>query len=122
MSIHWEIHGSVGHLTLDRPEKANAYDRAHLEAIDTAIDQMHPQAKVVVIHSTHASVFCAGADLDEMKSATPSDAARLFSQSVFSKIARSPMISIAVVDGLAIGGGCELALASDLRVVGQGQL
>ena len=120
MSIHWEIHGSVGHLTLDRPEKANAYDRAHLESIEAAIEAMHPQVTVVVIHSNHKTVFCAGADLDEMKSATPTDAARLYSQTVFTKVARSPMVSIAVVDGWAIGGGCELALAADIRVTGHG--
>ena len=118
MSIHSEIYGSVGHLILDRTDKANAYDRAHLEAINAAVDQLRDRCTVVIIRSSHPSVFCAGADLNEMKSASAEDARRLFSQTVFTRIARAPFVSIAVVNGLAIGGGCELALASDIRVVG----
>ncbi len=119
MSIHFEINGSVGHLLLDRPEKANAYDRAHLQALSAALDQLEAQCSVLLIRSTHPSVFCAGADLDEMKDATPEDAKRLYSQTLFTRIARSPVVSIAVIDGVAIGGGCELALCADIRVVSQ---
>ena len=54
-----------------------------------------------------------------MKTATPEDAARLYSQEVFTRIARSPMVSIALIEGLAIAGGFELALASDIRIVGK---
>ena len=68
MSIHSEIYGSVGHLILDRTDKANAYDRAHLEAINAAVDQLRDRCTVVIIRSSHPSVFCAGADLNEMKS------------------------------------------------------
>ena len=119
MSIHSKIVGSVGHLILDRTDKANAYDRAHLDALDLAIQNLQAACVVVLIQSAHPTVFCAGADLDEMKNATPEDAARLYSQTVFTRLSRSPMVSIALVEGLAIGGGCELALASDIRVVGK---
>jgi len=119
MSIHSKITGSVGHLILDRTEKANAYDRAHLEALEHAVNELQNHCSVVIIRSNHPSVFCAGADLHEMKDASPEDAARLYSQAVFSRLARSPFVSIAVVEGLAIGGGFELALATDIRIVGQ---
>ena len=118
MSIHTKIVDSVGHLVIDRTDKANAYDRAHLEAFDAAIETLQSSCSVMLIRSNHPSVFCAGADLNEMKSATPEDAARLYSQSVFTRLARSPMVSIALVEGLAIAGGFELALASDIRIVG----
>jgi enoyl-CoA hydratase/carnithine racemase len=118
MSIHSKINGSVGHLVLDRPEKANAYDRAHLQALATAVEEIEAHCSVLIIRSTHPSVFCAGADLNEMKSATPEDAKRLYSQALFTRIARSPLVSIAVVEGMAVGGGCELALCADIRVVG----
>jgi enoyl-CoA hydratase/carnithine racemase len=117
MSIHSEINDSVGHIVLDRPEKANAYDRAHLQSLATALDEIEAHCDVLIIRSTHPSVFCAGADLNEMKSATPEDAKRLYSQTLFTRISRSPLVSIAVVDGLAVGGGCELALCADIRVV-----
>ena len=119
MSIHSKIVGSVGHLTIDRTDKANAYDRAHLDALDTAIQALQAKCAVLLIRSAHPTVFCAGADLDEMQKATPEDAARLYSQAVFTRLARSSMVSIALVEGLAIGGGFELALASDIRVVGE---
>ena len=119
MSIHSKIVGSVGHLIIDRTEKANAYDRAHLEALDTTIHALQTQCAVLMIRSAHPTVFCAGADLNEMQTATPEDAARLYSQAVFTRLARSPVVSITLVEGLAIGGGFELALASDIRVVGE---
>ncbi len=120
MSIQAEIIDGIGHIRLDRPEKANAYDRAHLVALREAFQSLSSDVSVVVISSTSERFFCAGADLDEMKQATPEDARSLLSQSVFTEIARSRVVSIAVIDGPAVAGGCELALAADLRVIGAG--
>jgi len=118
MGIQSEIINGIGHIRLDRPEKANAYDQAHLVALRDAFRALCAATSVVVISSTSARVFCAGADLDEMKLATPEDAKNLLSQAVFTEIARAPVVSMAVVDGPAVAGGCELALAADLRVIG----
>ena len=60
---------------------------------------------MVIIASTSDRVFCAGADLDEMKQATPEDEESL-SQAVFTELARAPFVSMAVVDGPAVAGGC----------------
>lgn len=120
MGIQSEIIDGIGHIRVDRPEKANAYDRAHLVALRDAIETLRTSASVVIISSTSDRVFCAGADLDEMKQATPEDARNLLSQAVFTELARAPFVSMAVVDGPAIAGGCELALAADLRVIGDG--
>ena len=118
MGIQSEIIDGIGHIRLDRPEKANAYDRAHLVAFRDAIRRLSAAVSVVVVSSTSERVFCAGADLDEMKQATPMDAKNLLSQAVFTELARAPMVSIAVVNGPAVAGGCEIALAADLRVIG----
>ena len=118
MGIQSEIIDGIGHIRVDRPEKANAYDRAHLVALRDAIATLRASTSVVIISSTSDRVFCAGADLDEMKQATPEDARNLLSQAVFTEIARSPVVSIAAVDGAAVAGGFELALAADLRVIG----
>ena len=120
MGIQSEIIDGIGHIRVDRPEKANAYDRAHLVALRDAIETLRTSASVVIISSTSDRVFCAGADLDEMKQATPEDARNLLSQAVFTELARAPFVSMAVVDGPAVAGGCELALAADLRVIGDG--
>lgn len=118
MAIQSKITDGIGLITLDRPEKANAYDRAHLESLQAKFQHLSDRVKVVVIHSAHSRFFCAGADLDEMRDAKPEDAQNLLSQRVFTEISRSPVISIAVVDGPAVAGGFELALATDLRVIG----
>jgi methylglutaconyl-CoA hydratase len=120
MSIQSEILNGVGLISLDRGEKANAYDKAHLRDLRAAFASLTERSRVVIIRSAHPRFFCAGADLDEMKEATPEDARNLLSQAVFTEIARSPAVTIAVVDGPAIAGGCELALACDLRVIGAG--
>ena len=118
MSIQSKIIDQVGIISLDRPEKANAYDRAHLDALAAHFDRLSTECRIVIIQSSDPRFFCAGADLNELKVASPSDAQNLRSQAVFTAIARSKCISIATVEGAAIAGGCELALAADLRVIG----
>ena len=118
MAIHTETHDGYGVLTLDRQERANAYDRAHLDALEAGFIALSSEVQVVVIRAAGSGAFCGGADLNELAQATPDDARNLRSQAVFSTIAKSPAITIAAVHGPAIGGGCELTLACDIRVVG----
>ena len=73
---------------------------------------------MVVVQSTGDRAFCGGADLGAMRTATPLDALDLLSQRVFAELADSPVVSVAAIQGAAVAGGCELALACDLRVVG----
>ena len=108
MGIQSEIIDGIGHIRLDRAEKANAYDRAHLVALRDAFRALSPLTSVVVISSMSDRVFCAGADLDEMKLATPEDAQNLLSQAVFTEIARAPIVSMAVVDGPAVAADANL--------------
>jgi enoyl-CoA hydratase/carnithine racemase len=118
MAVHVEIQSGVGVLTLDRPERAHAYDQAHIAALDQGFDELAGSVPVVVIRSTGDGAFCGGADLRELSGLDPLAALDLASQRLFNKIARSPVLSIAAVHGPAVAGGCELALACDLRVVG----
>ena len=118
MTIHVDIRGKIGLLTLDRPERAHAYDRSLLEALAAGFEQLGASCPVIVIQSAGDRAFCGGADLHEMEGTTPLDALDLFSQRVFSDIARSPVISVAAIQGAAIAGGFELTLACDVRVVG----
>ena len=108
---------NVTTVLLDRPDKAHAYHRELLEELQQAISNI--ATPVAIIASTGTTgPFCGGADLNEMKTAKPEDARQLFSQKVFNQLARSPFVSIAAIQGPAIAGGFELALACDLRVAG----
>ncbi|MES2642283.1 MAG: enoyl-CoA hydratase/isomerase family protein [Myxococcota bacterium] len=118
MPIRTEHHGDVGQLWLDRPDRAHAYDRAHLDALLVAAEELAAAHKVLVVCSTGERAFCGGADLDAMKHAAPLDALELRSQRVFTALARLPVVTIAAVQGAAVAGGFELALACDLRVAG----
>lgn len=112
--------GPVGILVLDRPERANAYDRPMLERLSEGLRALvaDPTVGALVIESMGQGAFCGGADLARLAEARPEDALDLLSQRIFNEIAQAPLVSIAVVHGAAVAGGFELALACDLRVLG----
>lgn len=118
VAVRSEMRDAVGLVLLDRPEKAHAYDPAHLELLEQAVVALAAQCRALVIGSTGSRAFCAGADLDAMRDADPLDALDLRSQRVFTTLARLPVVTIAAVQGPAVAGGCELALACDIRIVG----
>ena len=109
---------TVGYLEIHRPEKANAYNRALLLELARTLEQMEGDDTVrsIVIQGAGDRSFCAGADLEEMQVKDYSDALNLKSSKVFTAIASCPKVTLAAINGAAVAGGLELALACDIRI------
>ena len=104
---------------LDRPAKRNALDEVLLLALEAAADSVSKDqsARLVLLRST-SPTFCAGADLNEWADVSPAEASRLSTvgSRAFQALANLPVPTVAVLEGSALGGGLELALACDLRI------
>ncbi|PCK21230.1 enoyl-CoA hydratase [Bacillus pumilus] len=110
----------VGLMTLNRPDQANALSAAMLEEINQTIQAIKQDESIrcLLITGAGSKVFCAGADLKERRLMTEEEAkeAVLTIQQTFTEIESLSVPVIAVINGHALGGGLELALACDLRI------
>jgi enoyl-CoA hydratase len=113
--------GPAGYIQLHRPEKANAYNRAMLDALAAHVERLAAdrEVRVVVVCGAGDRAFCAGADLAEVAGRDWHAALNLRSAEVFSLLSRCPRVTLAAVGGAASGGGLELALACDLRIAAE---
>ncbi|KAJ2785757.1 hypothetical protein H4R18_000303 [Coemansia javaensis] len=109
-------------LSLNRPRARNALSRSLVEQLRARLDELRGDgaARVVVLRSRVAGVFCAGADLKERATMTPGEVERFLHsmRTAFVELERLPQPTIAALDGAALGGGLELSLCCDLRVAG----
>jgi enoyl-CoA hydratase/carnithine racemase len=119
-AVSWQSDGPVLHITLNRPP-ANALGPVIVEGLHAALDAAQELSpKVLVIGSALDGFFAAGADIKHMTSV---DAASFREygdtlRSGLERLAGQPALSIAAIEGLALGGGLELAMACTLRVAG----
>jgi enoyl-CoA hydratase len=117
-TIRIDISESIATLTIDRPAVKNALDRDTVGECHRALDALEPneEAGVLIITGAGESSFVSGADINDLRSRTGADGLAAINSSLFARIERFPRPTIAAINGYALGGGCELALACDIRV------
>jgi enoyl-CoA hydratase len=118
-----EREGAIATVTLDRPEVLHALDAAMFDELERAFTELTANPKVLVILLTGSGerAFAAGADIRALTEtdSTSGRAASERGQEVFLQIERCGKPVIACVNGVALGGGCELALACSFRIASE---
>jgi len=112
----------VATITINRPDKRNALNAAVRRDIIEALDELRHEDEVRVVIFTGAGdkAFIAGADIGEFAERTPLEQRAVMNERrVFDEIAAFPKPTIAMINGFALGGGCELAMACDIRIAGR---
>lgn len=113
-------HASVRTITVNRPDKLNALNQETLQALDHAFAEAASadDIRVVILTGAGPKAFVAGADIGEMRdlSAMQGREFSLLGQQLMRRIERMPKPVIAMVNGFALGGGLELAMACHLRI------
>ncbi|MGH2564664.1 MAG: enoyl-CoA hydratase/isomerase family protein, partial [Ginsengibacter sp.] len=118
-----ELDKEILTITINRPDKLNALNKTVLQELDDVIKDIYENEniKAVIITGAGEKAFVAGADISEFISAKDEDGASLAKkgQEIFFKIENSPKPIVAAVNGFALGGGCELAMACHFRIASE---
>ncbi|MDA8335828.1 MAG: enoyl-CoA hydratase-related protein [Peptococcaceae bacterium] len=113
-----ETEGPVAVITINRPRVLNALDGPTLAELGRAVARLGPEVRALILTGAGDKAFVAGADIAFMRGLSPLEAREFARQghAVLTALEKLPVPVIAAVNGFALGGGCELALACDLRV------
>ncbi len=119
-NIIFEKKGNVAIAAIDRPKALNALNSAVLDELDALVDAVKADAeiRVLILTGSGDKAFVAGADIGEMSglSKAEGEAFGKKGNDVFRKLETLPIPVIAAVNGYALGGGCEISMACDIRI------
>ncbi|TCM65744.1 enoyl-CoA hydratase/isomerase family protein [Rhizobium sp. BK068] len=123
MGVRFDITNAIGIVTIDRQAKLNALDLATFKEIEEVVQRTNndPGIRGLVFAAAPGKAFSAGADIRDLAGLTPGEASEraTYRRGVFQKLMTADVPSIAAVDGFAMGGGVELALACTFRIASQ---
>jgi enoyl-CoA hydratase len=121
VGVLYEVNNHIALITVNRPEALNALNTEVLQELDQAVSRAEADSDVYVAVITGAGkAFVAGADISQMKDfgAVEAKAFGEYGNRVFARIESMSKPVIAAVNGFALGGGCELCMACDIRIAG----
>jgi enoyl-CoA hydratase len=120
--IEFTIHDKIASIQLNKAEKLNALDHDLLNELSDCLTKLEEDTSVKALFITgNTQAFCAGGDLNYMAKMNQYDAreASRWIQHIFNQIEALPFFTIAVIEGIAFGGGLELALGCDIRIASE---
>lgn len=116
----FEVNGQTAVVTINNPRSLNALNSATLTELNDCLAEIETRKdiRVVIVTGSGEKAFVAGADISEMVNATAAEgrAMALLADEAFCRLEKIPQVTIAAVNGYALGGGCELAMSCDIRV------
>ncbi|MDY6861775.1 MAG: enoyl-CoA hydratase/isomerase family protein [Thermodesulfobacteriota bacterium] len=123
-TIQFKKEGEIGYIFLNRPKQLNAINKKMIDELYYLIDEEieNDEDLGAIIITGNEKIFCAGADITEVTKVSSVKNAYYFSkqyQKIFNKVEDISKIVIAAISGYAVGGGCELALSCDWRVLSE---
>jgi enoyl-CoA hydratase len=122
-TILFELSDGIARITINRPDKLNALNATVIAELGDAITRVETDAAVrgVILTGAGAKAFVAGADITELAEQTPQEgkARSLLGQQVFRRMERCGKPVVAAINGFALGGGCELAMACHIRIAAE---
>lgn len=122
-NLLFEVENNVAVVTINRPKSLNALNSETLQELKQVFTEIEGRKdiKALILTGSGEKSFVAGADISEMVDATAEEgrAMALLAGDAFGKLENMPQVTIAAVNGFALGGGCEIAMACDIRVASE---
>jgi len=117
-TLNLQVKDGIAEVELNRPEARNAINLAMVRELGAALDSLaeRDEVRAVIISGAGGKAFASGADIAELRERTHREAFLAINATLFQRLEDFPRPTIAAIEGYALGGGLELALACDLRV------
>ncbi|HTV60141.1 MAG TPA: enoyl-CoA hydratase-related protein [Verrucomicrobiae bacterium] len=119
-NLIYEVKDQIGYITFNRPKALNALNRRTMEELGEALEAAgkDDSVRALILTGAGEKAFVAGADIGELSQQTPvtGKETSLFGQEIIHRLETMGKPSIAAINGFALGGGCELALACTIRI------